>query len=420
MPTFSYQPLGGGGNAVIDAPDRAAAVRALRQRGITPVRIEAVGGSVPAAEDAPAAETVPAPAVAPTRAAGAGAGSISAGEMAAFVRELATAIQAGLPLVLALKTIARQGPNPRRAAMLAHLIHEVEHGRSLAEAAASWGRPFGEMVVSLIRAGELSGRLGEVLEQSADLLERELKLRRTLAEGMIYPSFLALLIIGAIGVISTVIVPRILSQFSGQIRAGQLPLPTRVVMATTDFVTTWWWLLLAVAAGVTMFVVNTYRQPAGRLKIDRALLRVPALGAVLRDVAVARFTRVLATLVGAGLPALTSLRITRGALGNKAMERAIEDVCDQVAAGKTIADPMEASGYFPPLLTQIMGVGERSGRLPQMLSQAAGVFEDRTQSSIRVFTQLFPLVMVIVAAVLVAFVVLAVLLPLVQMQEMIG
>lgn len=417
MPTFTYQPLGGGSAAVIDAPDRAAAVRALRQRGITPVRVEPAGGGI--VREPVHAEPVEAD-DAPVIGASRGSGSISAAEMAAFVRELATAIQAGLPLVLALKTIARQGRNPRRAAMLAHLIHEVEHGRSLAEAAASWGRPFGEMVVSLLRAGELSGRLGEVLDQSASLLERELKLRRTLAEGLIYPAFLAVLIAGAIGVISTVIVPKILSNFSGQMRASQLPWPTRVVMSTTDFVTTYWWLLLAVAAAVVLFVANLYRTPSSRLKIDRALLHVPALGAVLRDVAVARFTRVLATLVGAGLPALTSLRITRGALGNKAMEAAIDDVCNQVAAGKTIADPMEASGYFPPLLTQIMGVGERSGRLPQMLTQAAGVFEDRTQSSIRVFTQLFPLVMVIVAAVVVAFVVMAVLLPLIQMQEMIG
>lgn len=414
MPTFSYQPLGGGNAAVIEAPDRAAAVRSLRAQGITPAKLEPVSGRAAALETEPGEERSAAPAT-PIHA----HGHISAAEMAAFVRELATAIQAGLPLVLALRTIAKQSRNVRRKAMLDHLIHEVEHGRSLAEAAASWGRPFGEMVVSLIRAGELSGKLGEVLDQAAALLERELKLRRTLSEGLIYPAFLALLIGSAIIVISTVIVPRILKQFTGQISASQLPLPTRMVMGLTEFMQTWWWLVLGLAVAGILLLSNFYRQPAGRLAIDRFLLKVPALGKVLRDVAVARFTRVLATLVSAGLPALTSLRITKGALGNKAMEEAIEDVCNQVAAGKTIADPMEQSGYFPPLLTQIMGVGERSGRLPQMLAQAAGVFEDRTQSSIRVFTQLFPLVMVIIAAIVVGFVVAAVLLPLVQMQDLI-
>ncbi len=415
MPTFTYQPLGGGNSAVISAPDRAAAVRTLRAQGITPARIEplSAGADAAASIDLEDAHTHTA------QRTFAGHGSMSAAEMSAFMRELATAVQAGLPLVLALRTIARQSRNVKRKAMLDHLISEVEHGQSLADAAASCGKPFGEMVVSLIRAGELSGKLGEVLDQSASLLERELKLRRTLAEGLIYPAFLAVLIGGAIAVISTVIVPRILKQFTGQISASQLPLPTRMVMGMTDFVQSWWWLLLGLVVGGLLLLSSSYRQPAGRLAIDRFLLRVPALGKVLRDVAVARFTRVLATLVSAGLPALTSLRITKGALGNRAMEDAIEEVCNQVAAGKTIAEPMEDSGYFPPLLTQIMGVGERSGRLPQMLSQAAGVFEDRTQSSIRVFTQLFPLIMVIVAAVVVGFVVAAVLLPLVQMQDLI-
>jgi len=399
---------------VIDAPDRAAAVRTLRAQGIIPARIEAATGN-PGKAFASEQEDGGSIAGAPRHV----AGSMSAAEMCSFMRELATAVQAGLPLVLALRTIAKQSRSPKRKAMLNHLIHEVEHGRSLAEAAASCGKPFGEMVVSLIRAGELSGKLGEVLDQSASLLERELKLRRTLSEGLIYPAFLAVLIGGAIAVISTVIVPRILKQFTGQIAASELPLPTRMVMGLTDFVQTWWWLVLGLVVGGVLLLTNYYRQPAGRLTIDTFLLRVPALGKVLRDVAVARFTRVLATLVSAGLPALTSLRITKGALGNKAMEQAIEDVCNQVAAGRTIAEPMEDSGYFPPLLTQIMGVGERSGRLPQMLVQAAGVFEDRTQSSIRVFTQLFPLIMVIVAAVVVGFVVAAVLLPLVQMQDLI-
>src|SRR5206468_939436 len=125
------------------------------------------------------------------------------------------------------------------------------------------------------------------------------------------------------------------------------------------------------------------RNPVGRLKLDRGLLHTPLIGKVMRDVAVARFTRTLGTLVSSGLPALPSLRVTRATLGNKAMEQVIEQVCEQVSSGKTISEPMEKSGYFPSLLTQIIGLGERSGRLPQMLNQAATVFEDRTESSIK-------------------------------------
>jgi type II secretory pathway component PulF len=174
-----------------------------------------------------------------------------------------------------------------------------------------------------------------------------------------------------------------------------------------------------IAAGV-LWVGSLYRAPASRLAIDRALLRVPVLGKVLRDVAVARFTRTLYTLVSAGLPALTALKSTKATLGNRAMEHVVEEVCDQVASGKTIAEPMERSGYFPPLLTQIVGVGERSGRLPQMLGQAAGVFEDRTETSIKTFTTVFPPLLIIIAAIVIGFIVAAIMLPLIQAQELLG
>jgi len=140
----------------------------------------------------------------------------------------------------------------------------------------------------------------------------------------------------------------------------------------------------------------------------------------LRDVAVARFTRTLGTLVSAGLPALTALRVTRLTLGNRALEETIDEVCEQVSAGRTISDPLEKSGYFPPLLVQIVGVGERSGRLPAMLRQAADAFEKRTEASIRLFTTVLPPLLVLMMALVVGFVIAAVLLPLLEMQEAIG
>lgn len=423
MPTFEYQSLSGSDAAVIEAPDRAAAVRRLREQGITPVSLKQVerrtrrrGQRAEAPHVAHAAHS--GGARAPARM-GSGV-AMSRGEMASFVRELATAIMAGLPLVQALKTIARQGRTAKQRAMLDHLIGQVEHGKSLGDAAASWGRPFTELTISLIRAGEMSGRLGDVLEQAANLLDRELKLRRTLMAGLLYPGILGVLIVIAVTVIVTVIVPRILAPLQSQFRSVQLPWPTRVVQGATMFVGQYWWLIALVIAGGLFWISNLYRAPASRLAIDRALLRVPVLGKVLRDVAVARFTRTLYTLVSAGLPALTALRATKATLGNRAMEVVVEQVCEQVSSGKTISQPMEASGYFPPLLTQIVGVGERSGRLPQMLGQAAGVFEDRTESSIKTFTTVFPPLLIIIAAVIIGFVVAALMLPLIQAQELLG
>lgn len=428
MPTFEYQPLGNpDAAAVIDAPDRAAAVRQLRQQGITPIRIEELdrrprrrAAEKPRKTDAAFETPRPAPRTAGGSSSMSFGGGMSKAETASFIRELATAIMAGLPLVQALKTIARQGHSTRQRAMLDHLINQVEHGKSLGDAAKAWGKPFTELVISLIRAGELSGRLGEVLEQAANLLDREVKLRRTLLSGLLYPAILAILIAVAVVVIVTVIVPRILEPLKGQLRDVTLPLPTRVVTWAADFTASYWWLMALVLTAAVLYIGVLYRTPSSRLAIDRALLKLPLLGRVLRDVAVARFTRTLCTLVSSGLPALTALRATKATLGNKAMESVVEEVCDQVSSGKTIAEPMERSGYFPPLLTQIVGVGERSGRLPQMLGQAATVFEDRTETSIKVFTTVFPPILVIIAAAVVGFVIMAILLPIIQLQETIG
>lgn len=429
MPSFRYQTLGGsgdgGGAAVIDAPDRAAAVRELRRQGITPTKLESISDKEARRQEEKSREEASSSLQFETPRGGAAAtgrrgrvGHMSRVEMATFIRELATAVQAGLPLVPALATIARQIKKVRERAIVESLMHDVEHGRSLSDAAANVGRPFTDLTISLTRAGEASGRMGEILEQAANLLDRDLKMRRTLIGGLIYPAMLGILITVAIGILVGFIVPKLLAPFAGKISNSELPWPTRVVMACGEFVGSYWWAIGIGAAAAVLLFQSFYRSPAGRLSVDRFLLRVPMLGKVLREVAVARFTRTLGTLVSAGLPALTALEVTKGTLGNKAMESVIDRVCEQVSSGKTISEPMEKSGYFPSLLTQIIGLGERSGRLPQMLNQAANVFEDRTEASLKAFTSVFPVLMVLIAACIVGFVMAGVLLPLVQMQDL--
>ncbi|MGE3107596.1 MAG: type II secretion system F family protein [Phycisphaerales bacterium] len=422
MPTFRYQTLATNGSAaVIEAPDRAAAVRLLRQKGITPLSIDEVAQRGKRSNTSASAPPSAAKSGASSPLAALGLGrAMSRSEMASFIRELATAIEAGLPLVQALKTIARQGRSARQKEMLGHLIHEVESGRSLADAAAGWGKPFSNLTVDLIRAGEVSGQLGEVLTQSATLLDKDLKLRRSLLGATMYPLILTVLVTVAVVVVVTFIVPKVLGPLQSSMGARGLPLPTQIVQGAASFVESYWWAVL-MAVGGTLFVASrVYAAPGPRLSIDRFLLKVPVLGRLLRDVAVARFTRTLGTLVSAGIPALSALRLTKNTLGNVAMEREIDYVCDEVSHGKTIADPMERSGYFPPLLVQIVGVGERSGRLPQMLNQAASAFEDRTESSVKLFTTALPPVLVVVLACIVGFVVAAILLPLLELQEYVG
>lgn len=456
MPTFRYQSAGSSASATIDAPDRASAVRELVRRGVTPTKIEIDAGNsgftgnsgfsgntgftgyqgypgrtigARSASNGKALRTAGTVAghiadevvtggavnMGVSAAALVARGTMSRAEMAAFIRELATAVQAGLPLVQALRTIAKQGRSDRQRVMLGRIIEEVEHGKSLGDAMAVQGRSFSELTVNLVRAGEASGKLDEVLTQAADLLDRDVKLRRSVTAATLYPAILAGLIVVAVIVVVTFIVPKILKSIAGQIPT--LPWPTRVVQGVAGFFADWWWLIIPAVLVGFLATARTFRKPGPRMWLDTHLLGVPILGRLLRDVAVARFTRTLGTLVSAGIPAVTALRVTKGTLGNKAMERVIDDVCDQVSAGRTIADPMEKSGYFPPMLVQIVNMGERSGRLDKLLNQAAGAFEDRTETSVKLFTTALPPLLVVMLACVVGFVVLSILLPLLELQE---
>ena len=404
MPTYRYQTSAGAAQT-IEANDRGSALRAIMGKGETPVRIEELSEKESRA--------------------GAGAGfsfggkrTMSKTELASFVRELGTAVNAGLPVIPALKTIRGSGRSESQREMLTVVIEQVEQGASLAEAMKQVGKPFDDLVVSLVHAGEVSGRLGEVLAHAGILLERSVKLRRALVGALIYPLIILLLVVVAVILVVTVIVPRVLQAVAGQIET--LPLPTQIVQWIAGFFTHWWW---AVLIGVGVAIVScrrAYRDPSVRMRVDDAIVRTPVLGNLVRNVAVARFTRTLGTLVGAGLPVLNSLRITKSTLGNKALEATVDEVIEEVSGGHTIAEPLDRSGMFPPLLVQLVAMGERTGKLDELLMQASDAFEEQTEQAIKLFTSVLPPFLIVILALLVGFVLLAILLPLLEMQEAIG
>jgi general secretion pathway protein F len=448
VPTFRYTiPGAGAKGGTVEAPDRASALRDLIARGVTPASLEPVGshaaahangtsngathgttptatppaGSMPGRPDAP---SPPRPTGVPKvwkkgeTAAPRGRSVMNLAETASFIRELATAIQAGLPLVPALRTLGRAGRTRGQQMMLNHLLERVEQGAPLAEAIRSWGKPFDELVINLVRAGEASGRLADTLHQASDLLERDLQIRRMILSATLYPIILLVLVSIAVAAVTTVIVPRVLKPLEG--RRVELPIPTQVVQGFANFMSSSWWLVLLVIGAIVFGIVQARRMPGPRLAIDGFLLRIPALGDMLRDAAVARFTRTLGTLVRSGLPVLTALRLTSATMTNTAMRQAVERVCDDVQGGKTIAGPLEKSGMFPPLLVQIVSLGERSGKLPELLGQAANSLDSRTETRVKVFTGLLPPILVVGVAIIVGFVVAAIILPLLQLQDEAG
>jgi type II secretory pathway component PulF len=417
MPSFRYQAFDTGGTptaGVIVAPDRATAVRQLQGRGETPVALESGD-----AEEALAARET-------TGVAGRAAGifrrsrrpTIARPEMATLVRELATALEAGLPLLQGLRTVRRQAHGDRLPVILDFLIERVEAGQPLFTAAKDYGPPFDEMVVGMMKAADASGRMAEILHQLADLLERQVELRRELVGATVYPMIVAGLIGLSIVVLVTFVLPRIMLPI---LAAGrELPVPTQILLGFAEFVRGWWLAMLAGAIASVWLWRRWVAVPRNRLRLDGYLLKTPLLGRLLRDVAVARFTRTLGTLVSAGIPILQALRIVRDTLGNTVLMEAIDRVQDKVTTGQSLADPLERCGHFPPLLVQIVSIGERSGRLETMLLHAASAFDRQVNASIKLFTKSLPPVLLIVMATVAAFVLLAILLPLLEMQSAIG
>jgi type II secretory pathway component PulF len=434
MPSFRYQSLtttGRVSGGMVNAPDRAAAVRQLLGRGETPTIVEQADNAEEGARHGESKNGHRSPGLngsaAPAR-----AGSFSAflqskterpnlgrADLASLMRELATAIEAGLPLMQALKTVRRQATGKSLPVILDFLIERVEAGTPLHQAAKEYGLPFDDMVVGMMRAADASGRVHEVLHQLSDLLERSVELRREVVGATVYPAIVFVLILASIVILVTVLVPRLMAPIQAQ--AGfTMPWPTQFLLTAADFIkANWIWIVGAIVVAIVSWRLWV-KVPENRLKFDKVKLRTPLLGRLLRDVAVARFTRTLGTLVSAGLPILSALKIVRDTLGNTALMQAIDEVQEKVTTGQSLAEPMERSGYFPPLLIQIVNIGERSGRLESMLMHAAGAFDRQVSNSIKIFTKSLPPVLIIVAAAVASFVLVAILLPMLELQSAIG
>ena len=415
MPTFRYQGLGtAASGGTIQAEDRAEAIGILTRNGIIATSIENESESQGRSPRLASPTKI---SISNRRLKG--RPSMSRTDLTSFIRELATALEAGLPLMQSLRTVRRQASGRALPVILDFLIERVEAGVPLHQAAKEYGPPFDDMTVGMFRAADASGRNAEVLHQLADLLDRSVELRREVVGATVYPMIVAGLISISVVVLITFVLPRLMAPITGQ-PGVELPFPTRVLLGIAGFITGWWW---AIALATVAAIIGWRRwisQPQNRMLVDLTLLRLPIVGVLLRDVAVARFTRTLGTLVSAGIPILQALRVVRDTLGNSAMMAAIDEVQERVTTGSSLADPLERSGLFPPLLIQIVNIGERSGRLEPMLMHAATAFDRQVNNSLKVFTKALPPILLIVMGLVAGFVLLGILLPLLNLQAAIG
>jgi len=383
---FSYKAvdrLGGHVAGVVDATDRRSAVTALTGRGHFVTHLVEQGQDRASDRDGRSVFELPRlPSLSGRR--------IASKDILAMTTQLSTAVRAGLPLLNCLKLIGKQQHKPAAKAMLADLVKSISSGASLSEAMSECTGVFSPLYISMIRVGETGGILEQTSTQLAAMLNREETIKTNMKNASAYPIFvLAIGLVSAV-VIVTGILPRILGTVD--VGAAAMPLPTRIL------------------------ALSKWARTTGKLSWDRFKLRIPVLGSVLRTIAVGRFARTLGALTQGGVTILEALAVVRDTLGNEALGQEIDEVAEKVKRGDSLAAPLEESGYFPPLLVQIVAVGEQTGKLDELLLNAAETFDNDADAAINRFMSVFPAVLILVLALIIGFIIAAALLPIVAMS----
>ena len=306
-------------------------------------------------------------------------GGISQKEIAVFTRQFSVMIDAGLPLVQCLEILGSQQDNRVFQKILFEVRQDIESGATLADSLRKHPKAFDDLYCNMVAAGETGGILDTILQRLSQYIEKIVKLRSAVRSAMVYPVAVIAIAIGVVGIILWKVIPTFATLFAGL--GAQLPLPTRITIALSQFIGAWWWMIFA-TIGVGIFALNRYHKTyQGRRVIDGALLKLPVLGNVLKKIAVARFCRTLGTLVSSGVPILEALEITARTAGNAVVEDAIMETRKSIEQGKTIAEPLKATNVFPSMVVQMVAVGEQTGALETMLNKIADFYEDEVDEA---------------------------------------
>ncbi|UCD49638.1 MAG: type II secretion system F family protein [Phycisphaerales bacterium] len=412
MGQFSYKGVDRGGSQVagtVEAADRRSAVAMLTDRGhfVTELveGIQQRGGAEPgSALELPSLPTF-------------GGQGVTSKDILAVTTQFSTAVRAGLPLLNCLELIRKQQRKPGMRRIFDHLVKSVNSGQSLSEALAEH-KAFSPLYLSMIRVGETGGILEETSAQLASILSREEKVKTDIKSASAYPIFVLFMGFLSAAVVLIGILPRILSTVD--LPATAMPLPTRILMDVSGwlrglFLTVPGWIGL-IGLGAALYALRRWARGPGRLEWDGFKLKIPILGPVLRTIAVGRFARTLGALTSGGITILEALGVVRDTLGNEVLAREIDHVAEQVKRGESLADPLEESGYFPPLLVQIVAIGEQTGKLDELLLNAAETFDTDADAAIKRFMDIFPALLILILALVIGFIIAAALLPIVQMS----
>jgi general secretion pathway protein F len=401
MTTFEYAALDAGGRlheGVLAAAGPREAREALQQRRLVPVRLQQARREAARASWTRLLE-----------------GRFATRELTLFTRQLAT-LAATAPLEEALRTIGTQAERPVVRRVVGDVHAGLVEGFRLADAMARQGKAFPPLYRAMVAAGERSGALPAILERLADLLERQQQVRARLASALVYPAALAITALGVVAALMVFVVPKVVDQFDSMGRT--LPWLTRAVIGVSDLLTQWGPALLLALVAAAVAVARMLRRPAVRLRVDGALLRLPLLGRILRDVHAARMARTLAIMLGSGLPLVEGLSTTARTVHNRVLRQATEAMAAAIHEGGSLSAAMRRAGVFPPTLLYMAGSGENSGQLAPMLDRAADYLEREFNTFTSTAMSLLEPAIIVAMGGIVALIVLSILLPILQFNTM--
>lgn len=339
-------------------------------------------------------------------------------DVASMTRLLSTLLLAGVTLPEALNALTDQVESPRFKSVLSDIASRVNEGSALADAMAKHTKLFPQLYINMIRAGEASGSLETVLIRLADFMDQQEDLRGKVTTAMFYPVAMALVGGGVVTLLMVKVVPQISQMFEDQ--NAELPLSTRFLVSLSEFVAGYWWLIIMMMFAAVWGFRRWRATESGRLIFDSAILRLPVLGDLARKIAVSRFSRTLATMLASGVQLLQALDIVKSLLGNVVLEDVVSSARNDIREGDSVAVALKRSGQFPPLVTHMIAVGERSGQLEKMLEDVATTYDRETSAAITRATAVLEPLMIVLMGGSVGFIVFSIMTPILQMNQMAG
>ena len=421
MPKFRYVAMDSKGSeteGVLDAESQSQAISMIRSQGFFPTKVQELGAGQ---------KGKPVAAVA-RRGGGSGmrkevtlggllVSRVRPKQLMVFTRQLATLVDAGLPLLRGLRILLKQEKHPTLRKALTGMGEAVEGGSTFSEALGQFPKIFDKLFVNMVRAGEAGGVLEIVLTRLAEFMEKAEAIKNKVKSAMIYPIVVLVAAMGILTFMLMVVIPKFEEIFNDLLEGAALPMLTQMVMVVSKAVTEYG---LFVFGGITLIVVLIIlwkRTASGRVAMDAMKLKLPVFGILFRKTAVARFTRTLGTLMSSGVPVLQALNIVRDTAGNEVVSRAIQGVHDSVKEGDSMSMPLEASGVFPGMVVSMVDVGEETGALPEMLMRIADNYDDEVDNAVAGLTSVIEPIMIVLLALIIGTIVIAMFLPLIELMK---